>query len=131
LQSGRGAVVVNGWTDPPLMRFFRPWMWLRRRLWGRFKMKESGMDDGSGTFIEKLTPKRLAEELAGSGLDYTIHCWRSLSTRFLRAFVHPRLGGRLFLRLVFWLEDRLPGFFGRQGQYPLIAFEKKHHDAER
>jgi ubiquinone/menaquinone biosynthesis C-methylase UbiE len=124
LRAGGRAVVVNGWTDPPLMRFFRPWMWLRRRLWGRFKMKESGLEDGSGTYVEKWTPRSLRRELSGAGLEYRILCWRSLSTRFLRAFIHPRLAGRAALRAVFRLEDRFPRFFGENGQYPLIAIEK-------
>jgi SAM-dependent methyltransferase len=124
LKDGQRAVVVNGWTDPPLMRFFRPLMWLRRRLWGRFKMKESGLEDGSGTYVEKWTAASLGRELSGAGLHYRILCWRSLSTRFLRAFIHPRLGGRAALRLIFWLEERFPGFFGANGQYPLIAIQK-------
>ena len=45
--------------------------------------------------------------------------------RLLRWFVHPKLGGKLFLKLVFWLEDRFPKFFGENGQYPLIVIKKK------
>ena len=44
--------------------------------------------------------------------------------RFLRALIHPRLGGRFWLRLLFRLEERFPHFFGENGQYPLIVIRK-------
>ena len=54
-------------------------------------------------------------------MNYEIYSWRSVSVRFLRAVIHPATGGRLWLRLLFWLEDRFPRFFGEKGQYPLIC----------
>jgi len=45
-----------------------------------------------------------------------------VSTSFLRAFVHRQLLGEFWLRLLFWLEERAPHFFGRVGQYPSILF---------
>jgi hypothetical protein len=42
----------------------------------------------------------------------------------MRWFVRPRLGGRALLKVVFWLEDRFPRFFGENGQYPLIVIRK-------
>jgi hypothetical protein len=50
--------------------------------------------------------------------------WRSVSVRFLRSLIHPWLGGRLWLRLLFWLEERYPSYFGEIGQYPLIVIRK-------
>ena len=50
--------------------------------------------------------------------------WRSVSVRFLRALIHPHLGGGTWLRLLFWLEERFPHFFGEAGQYPLIIVRK-------
>jgi hypothetical protein len=47
-----------------------------------------------------------------------IYVWRSVSVRFLRALVHTITGGRLWLRLLFWLEERFPRWFGENGQYP-------------
>jgi hypothetical protein len=43
----------------------------------------------------------------------------------MRWFVRPHLGGKLFLQFVFWLEERLPRFFGENGQYPLIVIRKR------
>jgi hypothetical protein len=42
----------------------------------------------------------------------------------MRWFIRPQLGGKTFLRLVFWLEEKLPGFFGKHGQYPMIVLRK-------
>jgi hypothetical protein len=38
--------------------------------------------------------------------------------------VRPQFGGKAYLRLVFWLEELFPGFFGENGQYPMIVIEK-------
>lgn len=56
------------------------------------------------------------------GLD--IRIWRSLSTPFLRALVHGRLGGRFGLALFYRLEEAAPRMFGRIGQYPMILYDK-------
>lgn len=53
-----------------------------------------------------------------------IRVWRAVSTQFLRSFVHPRLQGERLLRLLYWLEERLPRTLGRHGQYPMIIFDK-------
>jgi hypothetical protein len=104
-----------------------PLIGLMRRLSGKPAKKKknwSAEDDPAGTFVEKLTPEWLKSEI-GSRMPLEIRPWRSMSTRLLRWFVHPQLGGKLFLKLVFWLEDRFPKFFGENGQYPLIVIKKK------
>jgi len=47
-----------------------------------------------------------------------------LSPRFMRWFVRPQFGGKASLRLVYWLEEHFPRFFGENGQYPLIVIRK-------
>ena len=42
--------------------------------------------------------------------------WRSVSVRFTRSLIHPQLGGRYWLRLLYWLEERYPHCFGENGQ---------------
>jgi len=126
LMPGRSAVVVNGWHNPLLMRLAEPFINLGRLLSGRglkHKKDWAEEDDQAGTFVEKLTPSWLKQELDGA-VDYEVHPWRSLSPRFMRWFVRPQLGGKTFLRLVFWLEERFPRFFGKYGQYPMIVIGK-------
>jgi hypothetical protein len=60
---------------------------------------------------------------------FEIRVWRSVSTAFTRALVFEALLGRLWLRLLFWLEDVAPHWFGRMGQYPLFVMHKAAHRA--
>ncbi len=126
LKPERSAVIVNGWHEPPLMRMAEPFIQLGRVLSGRgLKRKKdwSEEDDQAGTFVAKMTPRWLKQELKGA-VDYKVYPWRSLSPRFMRWFVRPHLGGAAFLRVIFWLEERLPRFFGVHGQYPMIVIRK-------
>ena len=126
LTSGRTAVVVNGWYNPLLMRMAEPLIALGRLLAGRSAKRKkdwAAEQDQAGTFVEKMTPGWLKQELRGA-VTFAIYPWRSLSPRFMRWFVRPRLGGRQLLRLVFALEDRFPRFFGENGQYPMIVVSK-------
>lgn len=126
LAPGRSAAIVNGWHEPLLSRLAEPLIGLMRRLSGKSAKKKknwSAEEDPEGTFVEKMTPAWLKSEI-GSRMPLEIRPWRSLSTRLLRWFVHPRLGGKYFLRFVFWLEGVFPKFFGENGQYPLIVIRK-------
>lgn len=159
LAVGSSGVIVNGWTDSPMMGRS---MWLvnlmerigkglrRKSTAGRGREGEDApgagaeVDNGKredvknptanpgntcrgsqpvGTFVHKLDAAWLKQELQGK-VNFNIYCWRSVSVRFLRAMIHERLAGRLCLRLLFWLEERWPHFFGEQGQYPLIVIYK-------
>lgn len=126
LKPARNAVVVNGWHNPSLMRLAEPFIQLGRLLSGRgLKRKKEWAEeeDQVGTFVEKLTPHWLKQELDGL-VDYKVYPWRSLSPRFMRWFVRPNFGGRLFLKVIFWKEETFPVFFGKHGQYPMIVIRK-------
>jgi hypothetical protein len=77
-----------------------------------------------GTYVRKHTPGWLKKGV-GAQIPIEIWCWRSISVQFMRTFIHPRLGGRFLLRLLYWLEERFPHFFGKYGQYPLIVIRKE------
>ncbi|MGB8252066.1 MAG: class I SAM-dependent methyltransferase [Anaerolineaceae bacterium] len=136
LASGRNAVIVNGWTDAPLMRWLEFLVKIMERVQSRKdnrkqqytsieadQKKTEPVEEPAGTYVQKFTPARL-KEILGERIPYDIRCWRSVSVRFLRAVIHPRLAGRLSLRLLFWLEDHFAHFFGVTGQYPLIILKK-------
>ena len=160
LSPGSTAVVVNGWTDSPLMRRAG---WLVRgmervgALVARLRGKGTGqsgsvqgqaerpaetaaakgrepidkLSTGSlpagalptGTFINKLDAAWLKRNI-GSQMQYQLYPWRSVSVRFLRAAIHNVTAGRLWLRLLFWLEERFPRFFAEKGQYPMVILRK-------
>lgn len=133
LKPGQRAAIVNGWHSPRMMLMAEPFIRLARILSGRGRKRKKAwadVDDPTGTFVSKMTPEWLRRELSGA-LDFEIHPWRSLSTRFLRWFIRPRLGGKAILRFVFWLEERFPRFFGENGQYPLLVFRKDASEARQ
>jgi ubiquinone/menaquinone biosynthesis C-methylase UbiE len=131
------AVVVNGWDSAPLMKIFNPIIrWANRVRWyvgknskkediqvPKRELKTKPRNKPKGTYVTKNTPARLKNEICDD-IPVELLVWRSVSVRFLRALVHPRLGGRWFLRLLFWIEERFPNFFGENGQYPLIVLGK-------
>jgi SAM-dependent methyltransferase len=138
LKPHSAAVVVNGWSSSAIMKLASPFVRLAERLGNRIsKSREekfgenapaNGQKSGhkpaqpTGTFVKKMNAQVLREMLGG--MDFEVRCWRSVSVRFLRAIVHQVTGGKIFLRLLFWLEDRFPRFFGEKGQYPLVIIRK-------
>lgn len=152
LAPGSSAVVVNGWPSSVLMEFFNPLIRLGNRVRNRLGKKDGGEgrkearvesskasdstnpdvrgstpDNRKGTFTNRHDVAWVKGEV-GAYMPVEIRVWRSVSVRFLRALIHPRLGGRLWLRLLFWLEERFPHYFGERGQYPLIIIEKRVED---
>jgi len=126
LVSGRTGVVVNGWSNPRLIVMAQPLVNLALRLLGRGPKKKEEQPVSSkptGTFVTQATPEWFKREI-GTRMAVEIRPWRSLSTLILRLFVYPQLGGKLFLRFVFWLEGVFPKFFGENGQYPMIVITK-------
>ncbi len=136
LAPGCPAVIVNGWTVSPLMsrlgwlvRGMERLAGLSRRLSGKSAAEKAAVPSEpaqkkpTGTFIQKYDPAWLAATLGGK-MSYEVRCWRSVSVRFLRAVIHPALAGRLWLKLLFTLEERFPHWMGRNGQYPMIVVRK-------
>ncbi|BAJ62667.1 class I SAM-dependent methyltransferase [Anaerolinea thermophila] len=133
LKSGKKGVVVNGWTDSPLMRRWAPLVALAERLgtWvARLRSravaaeKKTSVSQPTGTFVRKLDAAWLREHLQGK-IPYEIYVWRSVSVRWLRALVHSITGGKVWLKLLYWLEERNPRWYGENGQYPLIVISKE------
>lgn len=132
LKPGRSAALVNGWRQPILIRIAEAPIHFRKRMYqlfgrsrGQLKPKGPKIRKGEpkGTFVRKYNARWLSREL-GRYMPVEILVWRSVSVKVLRNYIHPRWGGRLLLRLLYWLEDRLPRFFGKYGQYPLIIIRK-------
>ena len=134
LANGRNAVIVNGWTDAPLMRWSEFLVKVMERLLQQRVPKQEGSQnkvgqgispdkEPVGTYVQKFTPDRL-QEILGNNIPYEIRCWRSVSVRFLRAVIHTRLAGKMILRFLYWLEDHFAQYFGMVGQYPLIIMMK-------
>jgi len=136
LKPGSTGVVVNGWTDPFLMKVSMWLVHLVERVSNKaFAAKNTKPVSASsnavqpkktvtGTFIAKLNPRWLKEQI-GKKIPYRIFCWRSVNVRWLRALIHQKTAGRLLLKVLYWKEEVFPGIFGRIGQYPLIVIAKE------
>ena len=136
MKGGARAVVINGWGDSSLMRFFRYPMLFMERLTKKnaasksaeaheqtTEPKAEAKSKPEGTFVHKLDADGL-RKLLGKDFPVEIRVWRSVSVRFLRAMIQPYLLGRFWLALLYGLEELFPRFFGEKGQYPMITFTK-------
>jgi len=144
LNPGKTMVVVNGWTNAPLMRWLSRFMVAIKQFhdWRAHEKKRSNpkMDENeqsvesptqgdrqesspAGTFVQKLDAEWLTQALKDR-MDFEILVWRSVSVRFLRSVIYPEWGGRFWLKVLFWLEERFPRLLGRIGQYPLVVVRK-------
>ena len=138
LDAGGAAVVVQSWgLHSSLMRLAR---WpiaaafsliraYRRMMGARGQNGEIGgaptVDEGqpTGTFTQTPDYRWVVRHLRNlPGLE--VRVWRSVSTSFLRAFIHRRLGGVFWLRILYALEEYFPHAFGRLGQYAMILFTR-------
>jgi len=149
LNPGRRMVVVNGWTNAPLMTSLSGFMQFMRRLRGWWLRRRKKSDEAAnqteqvqaksetsaeekptaptGTYIQKLNAEWLTEALTGR-MDFEILVWRSVSVAFLRSVIYPDWGGRFWLKVLFWLEEHFPRLLGRIGQYPLVVVNKPEAD---
>jgi SAM-dependent methyltransferase len=143
LNPGKTMAIVNGWTNAPLMRWLSRFMdaikqfhdWRRKKKEGTKPIETALKPDSqslqetdqesppAGTFVHKLDAEWLTQALKDR-MDYEILVWRSVSVRFLRSVIYPEWGGRFWLKLLFWFEERFPRLLGRIGQYPLVVVRK-------
>ena len=135
LLPGASGVIVNGWQKSPLMLKLNRLMALMERITNQ--RKKTVQQDSSGkndkvdsktktpdrTFVEEINAPFLKEKFTGK-ISMEIFVWRSVNVRFLRALIHPWSGGKLWLKLLFILEDRFPHYLGENGAYPLIVLKK-------
>ena len=140
MKPGASCVVVNGQGGSSLMQAAMP---LIVRMEKAFNLRKQNGEQGiqskknaspeaaanpdtekmpTGTFVKKMEVPDLRKLL--QGMQVEIYCWRSVSVRFLRAMIHPWLLGRLWLAILFVMEDLFPRFFGEKGQYPLVVIRK-------
>lgn len=69
-------------------------------------------------------PLRWFEQQIKPLVDYRLYSWRSVTVNFTRSSIRAKLGGKFFLALLYRLEDRFPGWFGKHGAYPMFVIRK-------
>jgi len=139
LKPGSSMVTVDGWNEVPLQRAMNLLMAaankLRRKSEKHVAEMNSASDEKSvtqntasnpaplGTYVLK-TSAHWFKQAMGSKLPYKILVWRSVSVKFLRTVIHPRSGGKFWLKILYRLEEWFPKYFGENGQYPIILIQK-------
>jgi SAM-dependent methyltransferase len=146
--AGSAAVVYSWGSRSPLMRLAAGPIALAfgaQRLYGRVRRGRRGPGGAdrtptawwpvgpSSTFTYKHDYRWVVRSLGMlPGLE--VRVWRTVSTSFLRAFIHRRFLGQTWLRWLYWCEERAPRLLGRIGQYPAILFSRpaaNDHPKER
>jgi ubiquinone/menaquinone biosynthesis C-methylase UbiE len=148
LEEGGKAVVVYSWGEnSSFMRMAELPMSVAKRVLRVY----SRLRAHSGEAIE-IGDKTLGEQerklLSKPGLEtykhdddwlreqvgdlpgFDLRVWRSVSSAFLRMLIHRQFLGRYWLKIIFWLEECFPHFFGRVGQHPMVLFEKSEERTE-
>lgn len=144
LKAGKSAAIVNAWKIPQLMVRLKWLMLFMERMNGFVNrlfhpsfQEAPKQEPGSlrqakvpakGTYTQHYDADTLMAEFMRFRIPAEIRVWRSLSIRFMRAVIQPKLGGRYILRLVYNLEEKYPHFFGKNGQYPLIILNKPEQE---
>lgn len=143
LKPGRSMVTVDGWGYSPLMSFSTRFYDKAAKKLAKNALEEKIIPGGehagdgksadndlkelnqarAGTFVQKLDAKWLRSALKGI-MPFRILVWRSVSTRFLRTMIQPQWHGRYWLRIIYFLEEVFPRFFGENGQYPMLVVKK-------
>jgi len=146
LANNSKATIVNGWQDSKLLNASDPAIRLAQRVRHFFekkaqrniqetesenskdttRIKQNKHSDNKnlkGTFTSRHDVQWIKNEV-GSLMNTEILVWRSVSVRFLRALIHPSLGGKFWLKLLYSLEEKYPHYFGENGKYPLIVITK-------
>lgn len=140
LEPGSSAAIVNGWPAPRLMHWADPVIKFGNRMRNVFnrlnrqksekkkanKKDRPARDNGEtakGTFTNRHDAAWI-RSVVGAHMPLEIFIWRSVSVRFMRSLIHPSLGGRFWLGLIYALEERWPRWYGENGQYPLIVIRK-------
>lgn len=143
LEPDRSAVIVNGWPYSRLMKIADPLIRFSNRVRGRIRrMTGKTTQQSSNRKVDRKADKETDQTKKPKGtftnrhevpwvknkigklMPVEILVWRSVSVRFLRSLIHKNTGGRYWLRIIYWMEERFPHYFGENGQYPLIVIKK-------
>jgi hypothetical protein len=97
--------------------------WLLRRRAMTNTSDISASQDNTRTHTYKFSYAWAISALSSlPGSD--IRVWRSVNTGFMKAFIHRRFFGRVWLRLLYAWEEAAPHLLGRIGQYPMFTMAK-------
>jgi SAM-dependent methyltransferase len=132
LKPGGKGVIVYAWPPHLPVKLLAAIPFMALRWWRRARRALRRILPGSAPSGKKTrkpagfyySPHPRSWFLQGWDFEFDICAWRSVGTPMLKNLIHPRLGGKALLRVMFALESRFPHFFGRFGHYPMLVFGK-------
>ena len=135
LKPGRSMVTVDGWHEHGLGWFWEIMIRVADRLKrgkitpvvvapkAKSSVSSSTTNGPAGTFVIKNSARWFKQAMGGK-LPFIIYPWRSVSVHWLRSLIPDNAVGKRWLDRLYRLETRFPRFFGENGQYPMIVFNK-------
>lgn len=124
LSPGSPAVIVNGWHSPLFSRLLAFPIKMRKKMLAKnVPVNTPTRDVKKGTHVQKYNARWLKQQL-GKDMPVKILVWRSINVNNMRFYIRPHWGGRIWLRLLYILEEMIPRFLGMYGAYPLVVIRK-------
>ncbi len=120
VREGGSAVVVYSWGSKSLLMNL---LMFPQKLFSLIKRKISAPKEGPALYFHAHSYAWFCQEIQRK-YHTQVYAWRSVNVPFLKWFIHPALGGRAILKLLYWLENKAPHCMGRIGAYPLLVTKK-------
>jgi ubiquinone/menaquinone biosynthesis C-methylase UbiE/uncharacterized protein YbaR (Trm112 family) len=121
---GKGVVVYDWYKHSPWMNAgllpFRGFVFIRNKLVGAVRKVSGAKDSGKMLYFYAHKYSYFKEKLP----PFQLKVWRSVSVPWMKAYIHPWLGGRQILERLYQKEEREPEVCGLKGEYPMFVFEK-------
>jgi ubiquinone/menaquinone biosynthesis C-methylase UbiE len=116
---GQNSKLMNWFFFPKkVARYFKIFAIRTLNLWKNTHIKEH---TSRGLYFYSIHHKKLLPQL---NFKYEIKSWRSVSSPFLRLYIHKFLFGKQLLKYLFRLENKYSNKMGLIGQYPLFILRK-------
>ena len=135
LAPGRSGVIVYNWYESVLTRLLMKPAPAIQNVKNFFK-RRVGRDGSSSPAAAGGAPVKEPPYIyfhshprkwflaQGWSFPVEFRVWRALSVPCMRTWIRPNGLGRATLKALYWLENRLPHFFGKYGEYPMIVLRK-------
>lgn len=132
LKNNSQGIVVYSWGNASgLMLFFKPRTLIKSIIGVFSKPKEAKIDTEAikkAGFFFSAHSLSWFDNILKKEFDVDIAVWRTLNVAVGKRIIKNYLGGSLVVRILFFLENKFPRFFGRYGQYPMIILKKNKNN---
>ncbi|MEO6916788.1 MAG: methyltransferase domain-containing protein [Chitinophagaceae bacterium] len=125
VENGKGVLVYDwfkhsSWMNISLLPF-RSFVFIKNKTILGLKKLTGKNDQGGRLYFFAHRLEYLRRQLP----PFELFVWRTVSVPFLKYYVHSWLFGKSFLEWLYRFEERDPEICGKNGEYPMLVFEKK------